>query len=109
MKKRREEKLFLIQRFSIEENIALKREKVKQTYSHTQKTSRIMTEIEVFISEFGRAIDGDASSSVAIYEISSLDHKVSDLHDGMSLEVGIHGNRTASRTVRNAGRSGRHI
>ena len=39
-----------------------------------------MLQCEILVTKFGSAIDGQASSSIAINKITTLDHEVLDLY-----------------------------
>ena len=49
------------------------------TYSHAQQPSRVVLKREVLIRKGLGAVDGRAARAVAVEEIATLDHEVSDL------------------------------
>lgn len=56
-----------------------KRRGIGFAYSHTEQTRTIMCEFEIFISEFGSAVDGTTSRAITVDEVTTLDHEIFNL------------------------------
>lgn len=48
-------------------------------YSHTEQTRPIMLKLEIFIGEFGSAVDGTTSRAITVDEVTTLDHEIFNL------------------------------
>jgi hypothetical protein len=57
------------------------------THSHAHEPGLVMFEVEVFIGKVPGAIDAGRASTIAIEEITSLDHKILDLFSAVSGRV----------------------
>ena len=49
------------------------------TNSHAQQPGSVMFQLEVFVRKSFGAVNAGAASTIAIEEVSTLDHKLSDL------------------------------
>ena len=49
------------------------------TYRHAEKSRGIVLQSEVFVCEFPGAVNGGTAGSIAVDEITALDHEIFDL------------------------------
>ncbi len=58
----------------------LERAYIWSAVGHGEQTRSIVLQLKVLISKFFGAVDGSGSSAVAVDKVTSLNHKVPNLH-----------------------------